>query len=286
MIDLHLQYRIGISTISEIIRDVCAAIWKNLREMCFPQLNEELWNKSASGFLERANFPNCLGAIDGKHFRVVKPTESGSLYYNYKHFFSILMVAICDANYKFLYIDVGSYGKSSDPTVFKNSTFHQKLKDGSLNIPPGKPLSQRLNIEVPHVLIADKAFGLSESVLTPYSGKFLDIRKRIYNYRLSRARRFIEYTFGILANKWRMFHRALDTDIELSELIIRTCCTLHNFVRERDGIQFEDTLSVPEVLDDVEVLGNHTGKASRIRNIFSTHFLSEEGEVQWQWNYV
>lgn len=73
-----------------------------------------MWLKIAKEFNKRANFPNCLGAVDGKHIRIIKPERSGSLYMNYKHYFSIGLLAIADANYKFIYVDVGSYGKDSD----------------------------------------------------------------------------------------------------------------------------------------------------------------------------
>jgi hypothetical protein len=47
------------------------------------------------------------------------PTGSGSLFYNYKHFFSILLLALVDANYCFIAVDVAAVGKSSDSDVFK-----------------------------------------------------------------------------------------------------------------------------------------------------------------------
>lgn len=68
------------------------------------------------------DFPNCVGAIDGKHVRVVCPNKSGSLYYNYKNYFSIVLLAIVDAKYKFLAIDVGSYGKEGDSGIFAKSS--------------------------------------------------------------------------------------------------------------------------------------------------------------------
>jgi hypothetical protein len=65
--------------------------------------------KIARGFHERANFPNCIGAIDGKHIRIIKPKDSGSRYYNYKSYFSVVLLAICDADYTrmFTFLDIG-----------------------------------------------------------------------------------------------------------------------------------------------------------------------------------
>jgi hypothetical protein len=85
-----------------------------------------------------------------------------------------------------------------------------------------------------------KHFGLSEHMLRPYSGKHLDV----LNYRLSRARRCIECAFGILSNKCRILHRPLNTSVHFAEDIVKACCTLHNFVRQRDGYNFHDSLHV------------------------------------------
>lgn len=72
---------------------------------------ESKWLEIAQSFEIKANFPHCLGAVDGKHMRVVKPSESGSMYFNYKHYFSLLLFAVVDAEYRFIFISVGSYGK-------------------------------------------------------------------------------------------------------------------------------------------------------------------------------
>lgn len=86
-VDLHYSFRLEISTIAEIIREVCHFIWILLKDKCLPQPTKENWLKIAKDFYLRANFQNCIGAVDGKHVRTIKPYNSGSLCYNYKHFF-------------------------------------------------------------------------------------------------------------------------------------------------------------------------------------------------------
>lgn len=63
---------------------------------------KEDWERIAIEFESRANFPNCIGALDGKHIRVVNSDGSGSQFFNYKHYFSlVILLALVDANYCF-----------------------------------------------------------------------------------------------------------------------------------------------------------------------------------------
>jgi len=73
-----------------------------------PQTDVE-WKAVAEAFWQQWNFPNCIGAIDGKHVHILLPPNSGSVYYNYKSFNSIVLLALVDAHYKFLYVDIGSF---------------------------------------------------------------------------------------------------------------------------------------------------------------------------------
>ena len=81
------------------------------------------WSRIETGFRLRWDFPNCVGAIDGKHIAIRSPPNSGSLYYNYKNHFSIVLMAVVDAGYGFIVVDVGNYGSNSDTGIFKHSHF-------------------------------------------------------------------------------------------------------------------------------------------------------------------
>ncbi|XP_001951483.2 putative nuclease HARBI1 [Acyrthosiphon pisum] len=154
--DLQYSYRMGISTISGIVEDVCEQIWK-MKSECIPLPTEEKWREISLDFEKNTNFPNCIGALDGKHIRVIKPIKSGSLFYNYKHYYSIVLMAICDANYCFTFVDVGAYGKFSDSSVFKNGKFFEKLENETLSIPQPKPLpGDNENGPLPYVILADE----------------------------------------------------------------------------------------------------------------------------------
>ncbi|CAH2208136.1 jg20279 [Pararge aegeria aegeria] len=100
--DLQFSFGMGIATISKIVEEVCKVIWETLHDECIPTITPDVWQNNAYGFLQKTNFPNCIGAIDGKHIRIVNPTGGGSIFYNYKHFYSIVLLAMCDADYCYL----------------------------------------------------------------------------------------------------------------------------------------------------------------------------------------
>ena len=236
------------------------------------------WIRTADEFYERTNLPNCVGAVDGRHIKIRKPNESGSQFFNYKNFFSTVLMAVADADYCFISVEVGAYGSSSDSNVFKNSTFGKLLESNKLNIPEPRVLpSDAEGLSMPFLPTGDEAFALSEHVLWPYPNKKLTFLKRIY--KLSRARRIVERTFGILANKWRIFHRPIDVKPGFCD-IIKACCVLHNYVRKNDDIQFDDTLyECPlESVDPVGTRGSVRGIA-----VFRKAFQFATGSVPWRY---
>lgn len=75
----------------------------------------EQWLDIAEDFYKSTNFPNCLGSIDGKHTRCKNPQNSGLYFFNYKKYYSIILMAVVDSNLSFLCIDVGAFGRGSIP---------------------------------------------------------------------------------------------------------------------------------------------------------------------------
>ena len=100
---LEKQFRVSRQSISSAIKEVCEVIFQVLTPeyLKTPNTREE-WLRIASGFQDRGNFPNCSGAIDGKHIVMAQPGSSGSHYRNYKGTDSIVLLAVVGPNYEFL----------------------------------------------------------------------------------------------------------------------------------------------------------------------------------------
>ena len=128
---LQYQFRISASTLSLIIPEVCDAIFKVLQDdyMRCPTTSDE-WLRIAKIFKDRWQLPHCLGAVDGKHIQILHPPHSGSEFFNYKGFYSIVLMAIVDADYKFIFADVGCQGRISDGGVLRNTDFWKALIKG------------------------------------------------------------------------------------------------------------------------------------------------------------
>ncbi|XP_073405529.1 phosphomannomutase 1 isoform X2 [Dendrobates tinctorius] len=197
---LHFQYRLGISTLSGIVADTCRALWDVLCPEFLLLPTVEKWIEHAERFWTVCNFPNCLGAVDGKHIRIIKPKRTGSEYYNYKKYFSTVLMANSEADCKFVAVDIGAFGRGNDSQAFKNSDIGQRLYGNQFIFPMPRPLPNTEGPPQPFVMVGDEAFQMCQNLLKPYSSRDLDHTKRILNYRLTRARRTVECAFGILVS--------------------------------------------------------------------------------------
>ncbi|XP_048775604.1 uncharacterized protein LOC125680204 [Ostrea edulis] len=128
---------------------------------------EEDWLCISAEFERVCNLPHACGALDGKHIRIKKLAGSGSLFYNYKNF-SVVMIALVDSDYKFIWLNVGSYGSSSDGQIFRDSELRPKLEERTLGLPPPSHLLNA-DRDIPYFLIGDDAFPLRSWIMKPYS---------------------------------------------------------------------------------------------------------------------
>ena len=113
-----------------------------------------------------------------------------------------------DANYRFIAVDIGSYGRQSDGCTLKNSILGQKLEKNELDFPEDADLPHT-STKIPFVVVGDEAFLLRKNLMQPYPGTGLSRDQRIFNYRLSRARRTVENAFGIMSARFRVFRRPI-----------------------------------------------------------------------------
>lgn len=145
------------STVGKIISETVIVLWNELQPEHMPVPTRDNLKKIAEDFYNIWNFPNCIGAIDGKH--ILCPKNSGFMFFNYKKYFSIVLQGVADASYKFITIDVGGYGKQSDDGTFKVSDLYKLLNNKLLDIPEPSNLPQT-NVKTPFVLIRDEAYPL------------------------------------------------------------------------------------------------------------------------------
>lgn len=262
----------------------------------------EEWQQVAIGFQAQWNFPNCLGALDGKHINIRPPPGTGSTFYNYKHTFSIVLMALVDSNYRFLYVDVGCNGRISDGGVFGGCSLQDALEKRTSNIPAPAPLPESDQM-APYCIVADEAFPLKDYLMKPYPNRRLSVEQRIFNYRLSRARRVVENAFGILANRFRVLLTTINIQNTTQvEDIVLACCALHNFLRteccevymvgiDQEGLD-HDTLpgrwrqdpglqqaSLPHTT-------NSKTHVKQLRDKLCQYFNSDIGAVPFQWGKI
>lgn len=270
---LAFSFRMGVSTVSGIVRETVELIWNVLLDDHMPIPTEETFKKISDDYYRLWNFPNCVGTLDGKHIRIRCPSHSGSMFHNYKGFFSIVLQALVDANYKFISIDVGGYGKQSDGGTFRASGLHQRLLNGTLQLPENSVLPES-NTNMPYVMLADEAYPLMRNLLTPYRKQDLDPSCEYFNKRLSRARRTVEHAFGIIRAKWEILDKSISTNVTLADKIVKAICVLHNTIIDKEGVEHnlqEKNLQYNHRPQIPVQRGRLNAEAKHIRDVFKTY---------------
>ncbi|KAJ8940260.1 hypothetical protein NQ314_010772 [Rhamnusium bicolor] len=228
---------LGKSTAHYVIKETCEILWNILSPIILKATSDNNeWKEIMNGFYKRWNIPNCVGALDGKYIFVQAPTHSGSDYFSYKKSFSTILMATYDAFYKFILIDIGAAGSQHDNTVFRGSAFGKAImEDDILNVPKDRKLPH-INTNLPYYVVADQAFLLHNRIMRPYPGDRhgLDETKTVFNYKLSRERRCIENTFGILVQRWCILRKPIVADITC-EQITKACVVMHNYIQISEG---------------------------------------------------
>jgi len=263
-------------------------IWTALQAQHMLSSTEEIFQEIAKDFNIRWNFPNCVGSIDGKHIRIKCPPNSGSHYFNYKPYHCIVLQAVVGANLKFVTVDIGAYGKQSDGGLFPYSALYQSLETRSLKLPEDTVLPNS-EITLPYVFVGDEAYPLTTYLMKPYKRRTLDRSKTIFNYRLSRARRVVECTFGICASEWRILDKAIEAKVGTAVEIVKCIALLHNIIIDVEGLHdlsSNDCSSLDtndgSQLKKSRIHNSVTASAKQTRDLFFKYLNSPAGSVLWQ----
>ncbi|XP_014661400.1 PREDICTED: uncharacterized protein LOC106804647 [Priapulus caudatus] len=299
---LRFNFRVAHNTmsgISGIVASVCQAILDVLEaEVIKTPTEPEEWKKLATMFQGRWQFPHALGAIDGKHVALKKPAKSGTTYFNYKGFCSIVLMALVDADYKFRWVQVGDFGSNSDGQIWNNSPLRASIDDGVIGIPDPEPLPGD-DVDVPYYIVGDDAFAVRTYLMKPFGRRGLQHDELIFNYRLSRARRVVENAFGIMANRFRCMLTTMQLQPENIKLVVRTCVVLHNFLIDRNPARDAQVIDREDAnhnlvpgswRQDAQMhdmnepqWGNRDTVAGKRQRLYLKHYLtSGAGAVHWQ----
>lgn len=209
-------------------------------------------------------------------------------------------MALADANYRFLYVNVGAKGSASDGGIFNACPLSTALMNNTVNVPDRRQLPGRTT-PVPHCIIADDAFSASEFLMKPISGQNLSRDDRVFNYRLSRARRVIENAFGIASLRWRILRKEIEHKPETVQKLVSAVCVLHNFClrrnadayappnlldRDVNGVIIQGQWHGPDELNPLQHLPaqQRTAALGQIRNEYREFFMSPIGELPWQYD--
>lgn len=238
---------LGVSTVCSIVEEVSQALVDHMWSesvSCYRPESQEDFKKKMLDMEELWQFPCCWGAIDGCHIPIKCPTgglEACKEYHNFKNFYSIVLMAIVDSHYRFVWGSCGFPGNSHDAVIFKSTDLWERIQGGY--IPEmGKSVG---DVTVPPLIVGDSAFPLCTWLMKPYTNAVLSPQQRYYNYRLSRSRMVTEGAYGQLKGRWRVLFRKCESTRDQVRTTTLACIILHNVcIEQGDSISKKLDLTV------------------------------------------
>ncbi|XP_077523192.1 uncharacterized protein LOC144134077 [Amblyomma americanum] len=209
------------ASVNIIFRELCAVIVRVLesRFVRYPRRHE--LEEHVRQFVAVTGFPQGVGALDGCHIEVSPPKKQAADYYNYKGWYSVILLEVVDYSYKFIYTKVGTPGKNHDSDVFLKLRLPKVLSSDLFQL--GKRTFN--GVSVCPVIIADQAFPLQTYVMKPFPQPGpAGSPSQVFNYHLSSARRVVENAFGRLKARFRILLKGTENKLVNVRLIIHACC--------------------------------------------------------------
>ena len=223
------------STVCVIVTETCSAIintlWDDTVKKYFPTSRDD-FKESMAKFGEEWQFPYAFAAADGSHLPIKCPkggAQAMKQYFNFKGFYSIVLMALVDAEYIFIWASVGAPGNTHDSTLMQSTELWDRIVAG--NVIPNI-VQQIENVDIPPLILGDGAFPLRTWIMKPHGDAVLPEDKRSFNYRHSRARLVTEGAFGRLKCRFRVLFRKCESNKETVKLYGLASVVLHNLCIE------------------------------------------------------
>ena len=143
-------------------------------------------------------FPYAFAAIDGSHLPIKCPSgrqEAMKQYYNFKKFYSVVLLGLVDANYRFIWASLRAPGNTHDSTYFQSTSLWDDIT--SWKTLPGQVVEVN-GVEIPPIILGDGTFPLQSWMMKSHEDAVLTQEKAYFNFCLSRARMVTEGAFGKL----------------------------------------------------------------------------------------
>ncbi|XP_077505085.1 uncharacterized protein LOC144114929 [Amblyomma americanum] len=247
-------FGIGRSTVNELYREFCETVVATLEHEWVKMPTAVDMRAHIREFEAMCGFPQAVGALDGCHIAVSPPKEHASDYYNYKGWYSVILLALVDHKYHFRFVNAGSPGRCHDSYVYQNSTLARMVESPIFSAP-----TATINrVIVPPLILCDQAFPLTPNLVKPFRSLDTCDGHRSYNYHLSKCRRIVENAFGRLKARFRLISKRMDANVKNVAQIIRACCVLHNICEHFNDSVAQQWLHEVEIDDAVHVQPAHS----------------------------
>eukprot|EP00794_Sanderia_malayensis_P005742 gene5742-biopygen4655 len=237
-------------------------------------------------------FPCSWAAVDGCHIPIKCPPggqSSRKEYHNFKNFYSVVLMALVDAKYRFIWGSCGFPGNSHDSIILQSTSLWSRIKDGKFF----PDICQEVDgVQIPPLILGDSAFPFESFLMKPYTNAVLSKKERYFNYRLSRARMVVEGAFGQLKGRWRFLLRKSESYPYETKIATLACLVLHNICLDcGDTLPAKLDLSTDpttgqrrnrETIKDLllmttsrKIFDGHENKAAKIRKTLESKLAKE-----------
>ena len=231
-VEVAATFHIGPSTVGKIVHEIIHALTKPLARdsIVFPEGQQLL--KTMRQFEELSGLPQCAGAVDGTFMRIVKPEDYGDLFWCYKGYPALILLACVDSKGLFTFVDIGLPGSVGDAAAYNNSQLKRNINNGVwLNAPSW----QYQGTTVRPYIVGDSAFTLSTTLMKIYPDNGgLPARHTSFNYAQIRTRRVVECAFGRLKKRFGVLSDCRCNDPVFASEIGLLCCSLYNVIERRE----------------------------------------------------